>query len=147
MTPEALHYTLDSTLESVEKIEHLVLEQAQRAGFKGASLDQIALAVHETAANAVFHGNGESPEKKVFLDISVTEEQLKITITDQGPGFDPAKLPDPLAPEEMFRERGRGIYLSRALMDEYQVQCDGKRGSAVTLIKYLNQHDPVREHS
>ena len=64
MTPEAEHYTLDSTLDSVEKIEHLVLEHARRAGFCGISLEQIALAVHETAANAVFHGNQESAPRK-----------------------------------------------------------------------------------
>ena len=147
MTPEAEHYTLDSTLESVEKIEHLVLEHARRAGFCGISLEQIALAVHETAANAVFHGNHESVEKKVSLDIRSTGNQLKVVITDEGNGFDPAKIPDPLAPEEMFRERGRGVYLTRALMDEYQVKCGAKGGSEVTLVKYLKQPDPGREHA
>jgi serine/threonine-protein kinase RsbW len=135
--PEAEHYTLDSTLESVEKIEHLVLEYARRAGFCGISLEQIGLAVHETAANAVFHGNQENVQKKVLLDICATGDQLKIVITDEGKGFDPAKLPDPLAPEEMFRERGRGINLTRALMDEYRVQPGAKGGSEVTLVKYL----------
>ncbi len=135
--PEAEHYTLDSTLESVEKIEHLVLEHAQRAGFCGISLEQIGLAVHETAANAVFHGNRESIQKKVLLDICATANQLRIVITDEGNGFDPATLPDPLAPEEMFRERGRGIYLTRALMDEYHVKSGTNGGSEVTLVKYL----------
>jgi serine/threonine-protein kinase RsbW len=147
MTPEAEHYTLDSTLETVEKIEHLVLEHARRAGFCGVSLEQIALAVHETAANAVFHGNQESSGKKVSLDIQATSDQLKIVITDEGNGFDPAKIPDPLAPEEMFRERGRGVYLTRALMDEYLVKCLAKGGSEVTLVKYLKQPDPGREHT
>jgi serine/threonine-protein kinase RsbW len=146
MTPEAEHYTLDSTLETVERIEHLVLEHARRAGFCDISLEQIALAVHETAANAVFHGNQESSEKKVSLDIQATSDQLKIVITDEGNGFDPAKIPDPLAPEEMFRERGRGVYLTRALMDEYHVSC-GASGSEVTLVKYLKQPDPDREHT
>jgi serine/threonine-protein kinase RsbW len=136
MTPEAFHYTLDSTLESVEKIEHLALEKARQAGFCGASLDQISLAVHETAVNAVFHGNHESREKRVFVDISTTGNRFKITIADQGDGFDPAKIPDPLAPEELFRERGRGIYLSRALMDEYEVKRGAQGGSEVTLVKY-----------
>jgi serine/threonine-protein kinase RsbW len=145
MTPEAEHYTLDSTLESVEKIEHLVLEHARRAGFCGISLEQIALAVHETAANAVFHGNQESVEKKVSLDICSTGNQLKVVIADQGSGFDPAKIPDPLAPEEMFRERGRGIYLTRALMDEYHVRCGGDCGSEVTLVKYLKQRNACQE--
>jgi serine/threonine-protein kinase RsbW len=137
MNPEAEHYTLDSTLETVEKIEHLVLEHARRAGFCGISLEQIALAVHETAANAVFHGNHECTEKKVSLVICTTGDQLKIVIADEGNGFDPAKIPDPLAPEEMFRERGRGVYLTRALMDEYQVRRAAKGGSEVTLVKYL----------
>jgi serine/threonine-protein kinase RsbW len=136
--PEAEHYTLDSTLESVERIEHLVLEHARRAGFCGISLEQIGLAVHETAANAVFHGNQESVQKKVALDISASANQLKVVITDEGKGFDPASLPDPLAPDGMFRERGRGIYLTRALMDEYRVQPAPNGGSEVTLVKYLN---------
>jgi|SRR5580700_4521672 len=136
--PEAEHYTLDSTLESVERIEHLVLEYARRAGFCGISLEQIGLAVHETAANAVFHGNQESVQKKVALDISASANQLKVVITDEGKGFDPASLPDPLAPDGMFRERGRGIYLTRALMDEYRVQPAPNGGSEVTLVKYLN---------
>jgi serine/threonine-protein kinase RsbW len=136
--PEVDRYTLDSTLESVERIEHLVLEYAQHAGFKGVSLEQIGLAVHETAANAVFHGNQESAEKQVFLEISATDQQLKIVITDQGGGFDPSKIPDPLGPEEMFRERGRGIYLTRALMDEYRANC-GPTGSEITMVKYLRK--------
>lgn len=135
MMPEAEQYTLDSNLESVERIEHLVLDYAQRAGFCGISLEQISLAVHETAANAVFHGNQESAEKKVFLQISATDQQLRIVITDQGSGFDPSKIPDPLAPEEMFRERGRGIYLTRALMDEYRANCS-PNGSEITMVKY-----------
>jgi len=146
MMPEAEHYTLDSTLDSVEKIEHLVLEYARRAGFCDISLEQISLAVHETAANAVFHGNKESVGKKVSLDIQATANQLKIVISDEGNGFDPAKIPDPLAPEEMYRERGRGVYLTRALMDEYRVRC-GAGGSEVTLVKYLKPPDTCGEHT
>lgn len=141
MTPEALHFTLDSTLETVERIERLALEHAQRVGFEGPKLDQIILAVHETAANAVFHGNAASADKKVFVDISVDDEQFKITIRDEGKGFDPAKIPNPLGEEEIFRERGRGVFLSRALMDEYHVRCGAKGGSEVSLVKYLKDAD------
>lgn len=141
MTPESLHFTLDSTLETIERIEHLAIEHAQRMGFAGPSLDQIILAVHETAANAVFHGNDGLAHKKVFVDIDLNENQFKITIGDQGKGFDPEKVPDPLGAEEIFRERGRGVFLSKALMDEYQVQCPVSGGSIVTLVKYLNHPD------
>src|SRR5215475_3006041 len=141
MTPESLHFSLDSTLETIERIEHLAIEHAQRMGFAGPSLDQIILAVHETAANAVFHGNSGIAQKKVSVDISVDEKQFKITIGDQGKGFDPGKVPNPLGEEEIFRERGRGVFLSRALMDEYQVQCPVTGGSVVTLVKYLNHPD------
>jgi serine/threonine-protein kinase RsbW len=145
MTPETEHYTFDSTLESVERIEHLALEHAHRAGFSGQSLDQIVLAVHETAANAVCHGNKENPEKKVFLDISAAGDQLKIVVADEGDGFDPGAIPDPLAPEELLRERGRGIYLTRAIMDEYRVCRAANGGTEVTLVKYLKQKKPNRK--
>jgi serine/threonine-protein kinase RsbW len=137
MTSGAVHRTLDSTLESADQIEHLVMEHAQRAGFDSKALDQISLAVHETAVNAVMHGNRQSTEKKVTVDICVTAGQFRITIADEGDGFDPAKVPDPLADQELFRERGRGIYLSRALMDEYEVRPRAGGGCEVTLVKYL----------
>src|SRR5579864_1567678 len=137
MTAVTVHEVLDSTLEAVAHVETVAVEVARRVGFRGVSLDQISLATHETATNAVVHGNRYRTEKKVFVAISMTKDRFEIRIADEGDGFDPDTLPDPLAPQELFRDSGRGIYLSRAFMDEYHVQSRDVGGTEVTLIKYL----------
>jgi serine/threonine-protein kinase RsbW len=136
---ETMRCSLDSTLESIARAESLVAKHARRAGFRGASLDQIHLAVHETAANAVIHGNRLAPEKKILLAISVNDHRFTVTIGDEGEGFDPDGMPSPVEPQELLREHGRGIFLSRACMDEYQVQRRETGGTEVTLIKHLPQ--------
>ena len=142
MTAVTVHEVLDSTLEAVAHVETVVVEVARRVGFRGASLDHISLATHETTTNAVIHGNQYRREKKVFVAISITQERFKITITDEGSGFDPKTLPDPLAPERLSGDSGRGVYLSRAFMDEYHVRSRDAGGAEVTLVKYLRPQVP-----
>ena len=137
MTAVTVHEVLDSTLEAVAHVETVAVEVARRVGFRGVSLDHISLATHETATNAVVHGNRYRREKKVFVAISITQERFKITIADEGDGFDPETLPDPLAPERLSGSSGRGVYLSRAFMDEYHVRSRHAGGAEVTLVKYL----------
>jgi serine/threonine-protein kinase RsbW len=137
MSKVTVHHILDSTLETVDRVEYLTLEFAERAGFRDGSLEQIALAVHETAANAVIHGNRYSPDKKVSVAISIIENQFRITIGDEGEGFDPQAIPESSSLQELLRVHGRGVYLSRVLMDEYRVQRRDSGGAEVTLIKYL----------
>jgi serine/threonine-protein kinase RsbW len=137
MSKVTVHHILDSTLETVDRVEYLTLEFAEKAGFRDASLEQIALAVHETAANAVIHGNRYSPHKKVFVAISILENQFKITIGDEGEGFDPQTIPESSSIQALLRVHGRGVYLSRVLMDEYKVQLRDTGGAEVTLIKYF----------
>jgi len=137
MTAVTVHEVLDSTLEAVAHVETVAVEVARRVGFRGVSLDHISLATHETATNAVVHGNRYRREKKVFVAISITQERFKITIADEGDGFDPETLPDPLAPERLSSRSGRGVYLSRAFMDKYNVRARDAGGAEVTLVKYL----------
>ena len=137
MTAVTVHEVLDSTLEAVAHVETVAVEVAQRVGFRGVSLDHISLATHETTTNAVVHGNRYHREKKVFVAISITQDRFKITIGDEGGGFDPKTLPDPLAPERLSGDSGRGVYLSRAFMDEYHVRSRAAGGAEVTLVKYL----------
>jgi serine/threonine-protein kinase RsbW len=133
---ETLRQSFDSTLDSAYAIEDLVLEHARAAGFEGQSLDHISLAVHETAVNAIIHGNRYSHDKKVQVEISFTQNQLRVKIADQGDGFEPAALCSS-EPEDLFRSSGRGVFLSRQLMDEYHVRPASDGGSEVTLVKYL----------
>ena len=146
MTTETVNEVLDSTLDTVDYVEGLALDAAQKAGFCGDSLSEISLAVHETAVNAVIHGNQYSAEKKVSVAISMSEAGLRISIADEGGGFDAEALPDPLAGQELLQDHGRGVYLSRASMDEYCVRPRDTGGTEVTLIKYLQPRDTIHGH-
>jgi serine/threonine-protein kinase RsbW len=130
-------HILDSTLESVDSAETLTLGAARTAGLGEDELLKIAMAVRESMVNAVVHGNRYSAHKKVRLSIAREPDQLTVRIADEGGGFDHERLPDPLAPENLLRSSGRGIFLIRAFVDEFRVRRLSPAGTEVTLIKYL----------
>jgi serine/threonine-protein kinase RsbW len=134
-TKSRMTFTLDSSLDSVNKIEQTAEQTAQRAGFDEDAMQHIAMAVREAAVNAVLHGNAYDPNKHVTASFETTPESLVIKITDQGPGLNPDTLPDPLAPENILRGSGRGIFLIRAFMDEVHFR-ELHPGTELTLIKH-----------
>ena len=130
-------HILDSTLESVDSAEALALDAARCAGLDDDELQKIGMAVRESMVNAVVHGNRYNAHKKVRLSIVGGPDRLAVKIADEGEGFDFDNVPDPLAPENLLRSCGRGIFLMRAFMDEFQVRRLNPNGTEVTLIKYL----------
>jgi len=135
-TPETLERSLDSTLESVDSAEELALGVAQRAGFDDDDLMRIGMAVRESMVNAVVHGNRYNANKKVRFSVQHQEQRYTVRIADEGEGFDPESLPDPLAPENLMRTSGRGIFLIRSFMDEFEIRRGERGGMEVTLVKY-----------
>jgi len=136
MTKNRVSFTLDSTLETVDSAEQAASRMAAEAGFADDEIMQISMAVREAAVNAVLHGNAYDPDKKVKLDFERTTQELVITIRDQGKGLDPAKIPDPLAPENLLKTSGRGIFLMRSFMDEVQIQ-PSHTGTEIKLVKHV----------
>lgn len=134
---ETVDQFLDSTLESVDSAENLVMEVAQKAGFEEDDLHKIGMSVRESMVNAVVHGNQYSANKKVHVSVSRGPDRLTIVISDQGKGFDLDSLPDPLAEDNLLRNCGRGIFLIRAFMDDVQMRRLNPNGTEVTLTKYL----------
>ncbi|HMH15243.1 MAG TPA: ATP-binding protein [Edaphobacter sp.] len=134
-TTSRMTYTLDSSLDSVNKIEQTAEQCAQRAGFDEDTIPHIAMAVREAAVNAVLHGNAYDQNKHITASFETTSDSLIIRITDQGPGLNPDTLPDPLAPENILRGSGRGIFLIRAFMDEVNFR-QLHPGTELTLIKH-----------
>jgi len=133
---ETVEQFLDSTLDSVDDAESMVLQVAEKAGFDEEDLHKIGMAVRECMVNAVVHGNQYNAHKKVHVSVSKGSGRLTIAIADQGAGFDFDHLPDPLAEENLLRNSGRGIFLIRAFMDELQIRRLSP-GMEVTLVKYL----------
>ena len=131
-----LRLNLESTLDSVEAAELIVQRMAELNGFDEDQVHQIGMGVRETVANAVEHGNCYRPDKTVSFDASIDEVAFRVTVIDQGLGFAPDCVPDPLRAENLLSNSGRGLLLMRAFFDEVDVQpCVGS-GTRVRLVKY-----------
>jgi serine/threonine-protein kinase RsbW len=137
MKPRQVSYTFDSSLETVNEAEEKASRIAEEAGFSGDEVMSIGMAVREAVVNAVLHGNAYDPNKKVEMEIEQTQKGLAITVTDQGKGLDLDAIPDPLAPENLLKQSGRGIFLMRTLMDEVQIR-PSHAGTEVKLIKLVH---------
>lgn len=130
---------LDSRIESVDQAEATAQSIAERAGFDEGDRHRIAMAVREITVNAVMHGNAYDRRKKVTIEFSISPDELVVDIRDQGAGFDTTGLSDPLAPDNLLRQSGRGIFLARAFMDEVDVHPSAV-GTSVRLIKHRQAH-------
>jgi serine/threonine-protein kinase RsbW len=136
MTAKQVSYTLDSTLETVNSAEERAIRFATESGFGEDQVLSIGMAVREAAVNAVLHGNAYDPAKKVTLALESNSKKLTIIMRDQGKGLDLASIPDPLAPENLLKQSGRGIFLMRSLMDEVVIN-PSATGTEVKLIKHI----------
>ncbi|HEY0760069.1 MAG TPA: ATP-binding protein [Acidisarcina sp.] len=129
--------TLDSSLDSVDRVEQAAEQLAKAAGIQEDDIYRITMAVREAAVNAVLHGNAYDPSKHIHASLENTGTSLVIRIADEGKGVDLEKLPDPLAPENLLRGSGRGIFLIRSFMDEVHFR-HLHPGTEMTLIKHLD---------
>jgi serine/threonine-protein kinase RsbW len=139
MSAKLVSYTFESTLETINHAEEQASRIAAAAGFSEDDTMSIAMAVREAAVNAVLHGNAYDPSKKVTLAFEQSDKDLTIVVRDQGKGVDVASIPDPLAPENLLKQSGRGIFLMRSLMDEVQFNAS-ETGTEVKLIKHFHGH-------
>jgi serine/threonine-protein kinase RsbW len=136
-TAMRVSYRMDSTLESVNQAEEVATKIAAKIGFDEEDVNRISMAVREAAVNAVLHGNAYDPAKKVTFGFENTGEALVITVSDEGKGLNPNTIPDPLAPENLLKQSGRGIFLIRAFMDEVRIR-SLEPGTEVTMIKNVH---------
>ena len=135
--PEAVERMLDSTLDSVDHAEELAVAVAQRAGMDEDDLMKVGMAIRESVVNAVVHGNRYNSNKKVRFSVSSDGQRFMVQVGDEGEGFDFDSIPDPLAPENLMRTSGRGIFLIKSFMDDFQVRRLESGGTEVTLVKNL----------
>jgi serine/threonine-protein kinase RsbW len=123
-------------MESVCQVESAAEHLAHAAGLDEDACFHVAMAVREAAVNAVLHGNEYDPKLQIAVSLENTGTDLVFTIADQGQGFDPDHLPDPLAAENLLRGTGRGIFLIRSLMDEVRFR-PLHPGTELTMVKHL----------
>jgi serine/threonine-protein kinase RsbW len=123
-------------MDSVAEVETLAEKLATEAGLDEDERFRVTMAVREAAVNAVLHGNEYDPTKQITASFENNGKSLIFTLSDQGKGLDPETLPDPLAPENLLRGTGRGIFLIRSFMDEVHFR-QLHPGTELTLVKHL----------
>jgi serine/threonine-protein kinase RsbW len=127
-------------MKNVGEIEAVADKLAAEAGLNEDERFHVTMAVREAAVNAVLHGNEYDPGRQIAVGLENTGKSLVFTIADEGTGFNPETLPDPLAPENLLRGTGRGIFLIRSLMDEVHFR-QLHPGTEMTLVKHLAPAD------
>ena len=139
MAPDTKHLevTLETQVESVNLAEEMCLRLAEAAGFGEDECYRIGMSVREGVINAFHYGNKEKPEKKIHLAVDLTPEKMIIHVTDEGAGFKLSDVPDPLAEENLLSTSGRGIFLMRAFMDEFEVVPARTGGAEIVMSKRL----------
>jgi serine/threonine-protein kinase RsbW len=109
------------------------------SGLDDEALHWVGVAVRESVINAIKHGNGEDERKRVHVEFTTlngdTPPGLVIRVRDEGPGFDPENIPDPLAPENVLKSSGRGIFLIRSFMDELELKRAPEGGMELVMVK------------
>lgn len=106
-----------------------------RAGVDPSTIADIAISVSELVNNAIVHGNRFSPAKVVTVRIQVSDGVIRVTVADQGEGFNPEAVPNPVDDDNLLREVGRGLYIVRNFVDEVTVSSAPSGGTRVEIIK------------
>jgi serine/threonine-protein kinase RsbW len=123
-------FEIKSKVKSLRIVEKAIDEITSELSISPDDYGKILVSTLEGVNNAIMHGNHSDPEKKVEIEISFKERELKIKITDEGSGFIPKKLPDPTVPENLESLNGRGVFLMSKLADKIRFS---KKGNSVTM--------------
>ena len=119
---------------------------------RGIGLDEdsshwVSVAIRESVINAIKHGNRNDATKRVFVDFETSTPaagpELVIRVRDQGEGFEPQEVADPLAPENLLKSSGRGIFLIRNFMDDVRLQRAPQGGMEIQMLKRVPQSGDV----
>ena len=133
--------TIHSVFDTLDLIQIVSDRLSALAGLDEDATHWVGVSVRESVINAIKHGNRFDPAKIVTVDFAiesdVAPQQLVIRVTDEGEGFDPVEVADPLAPENLLRSSGRGIFFMRSFMDDVQLKRAPEGGMKVRMVKKL----------
>lgn len=129
-----IELVIPSSLDQIEIVEKAAEKIADKMNFTEEEKDSLAIAVTEAVNNAILHGNKQDKNKKVTITFQLEEKRLVVRIKDEGSGFNPEHVSDPLAPENLLKESGRGIFILSSLMDEIKYEFD-ENGTEIILVK------------
>ena len=134
-----LRLEFTGVFEMLDFVQLVSDHMSRDIGLDEDSTHWVGVAVRECVINAIKHGNKHDAGKRVYMEFSSSwppgSPELTISVRDEGPGFDPQELKDPLAPENLLKASGRGIFLIRNFMDDVQLQRAPQGGMEVRMVK------------
>ena len=132
---------IHSNFELLDFVQVVSDRMGQLAGLDEDAVHWIGVAVRESVINAIKHGNREDYGKMVTVEFAMAPSkdpsELVVRVLDQGDGFDPEEVADPLAPENILKSSGRGIFFMRNFMDDVAIARRPEGGMSVRLVKNL----------
>lgn len=128
---EIRELSLPSKLENLDKVEQFSMELKRWAKLSDERFNDVMLILTEAVTNAIIHGNKQDPAKFVTITTKLDDQNLTFIIRDEGSGFDPDKVPNPLKEENLLKTGGRGIYLINQYADYVHYS---EKGNQVTII-------------
>ena len=138
MTVQEIHLTLGSRLENVELAQAAIDETMAGRGAGEEARHWVSLAVREAVANAIQHGNRLDAAKRVDVQARIENGVVEVEVADEGEGFRPEEVRDPLAPENLLRTSGRGIFYMRRFMDDVVFGATESGGTRVVLRRRID---------
>jgi serine/threonine-protein kinase RsbW len=145
MTTNGTSVRLDfrSAFDMLDFVQVVCDHVGRMSGLDEDSLHWVGVAVRESVINAIKHGNGNDEQKRVWVEFTPLHAEvpgISIRVRDEGLGFDPEGLPDPLAPENMLKASGRGIFLIKNFMDEMRLQRAPEGGMEMVMVKRVQKN-------
>jgi serine/threonine-protein kinase RsbW len=137
MDGERIEITVSSRFENIELVQVIAEHLCENAGVDEDGSHWIGMAVREAVANAIKHGNKLDVTKKVHVTFDLRGTELEITISDEGQGFDPSNVSDPLNPQNLMKTSGRGIFYMKTFMDAVHYTFTPTGGTSLVMIKNL----------
>jgi serine/threonine-protein kinase RsbW len=130
--------TIASDPSEVPRLQDHIEAQLKQHQFEDREIFSIRLALEEALVNAIKHGNQMDRSKKVHVHCRIKPDRFEVAVTDEGPGFNPEEVPDPLCDENLERPCGRGLFLIRHYMTDVVYHPPGNR---LTMAKLRKAHD------
>ena len=132
---------IHSNFDMLDFVQVVSDRMGQLAGLSEDAIHWIGVAVRESVINAIKHGNREEYGKLVTVEFTfrpaADPNELVVRVLDEGEGFDPQEVADPLAPENILKSSGRGIFFMRSFMDDVTLQRGAGGGMEVRMVKKL----------
>jgi serine/threonine-protein kinase RsbW len=139
MTPsgQRVHLEFTSAFEMLDFVQVVSEHMGRTVGLDDDARHWVSVAIRETVINAIKHGNRNDSSKHVFVDLETPQDHsaLTIRVRDEGEGFDPQEIADPLAPENLLKSSGRGIFLIRNFMENVEMRRAPQGGMEISMTK------------